>query len=331
MWETSGRLLRLLALLQQRHGWSADQLGRQLGVTARTVRRDIAQLREGGYPIESTFGTGGGYYLDPGTALPPIVIDADEAVAVQLALRAAKMHREYRDELLDTVSEKISAVMPGKLDSTMEALYRHADFLDISHLAGMAIDAPPPLLLIRLARACRERRRVDAEFSDPVGRVISRRIEPLRLAYSRGAWHAVVFLLESAEWKVIPLERFRRVAITSVVSVPRREPAMDLDRFVREHTGAPALRQYVVRIERDLSRVRRWVLPAWGRVERAGEGSSVIRITAPDSDAVARWLLLLDADVEVLEPEDLKLAFAELAARASRASGRETELPSEVA
>ncbi|RLP77545.1 WYL domain-containing protein [Mycetocola tolaasinivorans] len=325
MWETSGRLLRLLALLQQQRGWSAEQLAAHLAVTGRTVRRDVARLREGGYPIQSTYGTGGGYRMEPGTALPPLLIDADEAVAVRLALQAARVHRDHRDELLETVSDKIEAVMPGRLDSTMEALYRHADFLDISRFAGMTIDAPPPLVLIRLARACRERRRVDVEFSDSLGRVSIRRIEPLRLAYSRGAWHAVVYMLDTAEWRVIGLDRFRRIAVTAVASFPRQQPATDLDRFVREHTTVRGLRDYVIWVGLGEAAVRRWVLPAWGRVEAAQEGGSIVRITAPDTHAVARWILLLNTEVRVREPAELREAFALLSKRAGRASGRESD------
>lgn len=87
MWDTPGRMLRLLALLQRRRDWNAEQLAEELDVTPRTVRRDIGRLRELGYPITTVLGAGGGYQLEAGATLPPLMFDTDEAVAVMVSLR----------------------------------------------------------------------------------------------------------------------------------------------------------------------------------------------------------------------------------------------------
>jgi predicted DNA-binding transcriptional regulator YafY len=87
--ETSVRLLRLLALLQSRRDWSGAELADRLGVTTRTVRSDVERLRTLGYQVDSHRGTGGGYRLGAGSALPPLLLDDDEAVAVAVGLQAA--------------------------------------------------------------------------------------------------------------------------------------------------------------------------------------------------------------------------------------------------
>ena len=90
MTDTAGRLLRLLPLLAARPSWCGDELAARLGVTTRTVRRDIDRLRELGYPVHAIPGRQGGYALGPGGArLPPLLLDEDSAVAVALGLRAA--------------------------------------------------------------------------------------------------------------------------------------------------------------------------------------------------------------------------------------------------
>ncbi|MGH3431532.1 MAG: helix-turn-helix transcriptional regulator, partial [Thermocrispum sp.] len=81
MWETSARLLKLLSLLQTHRDWSGADLAGRLGVTTRTVRRDVDRLRELGYPVHATRGAAG-YRLGAGSALPPLLLDDDEAVAV---------------------------------------------------------------------------------------------------------------------------------------------------------------------------------------------------------------------------------------------------------
>src|ERR1700716_4051498 len=89
MLETSARLLRLLSLLQTQRDWTGPQLAQRLGVTTRTVRNDVERLRHLGYPVDATPGVGGGYRLGLGAALPPLLLDDDEAVAVAIGVRAA--------------------------------------------------------------------------------------------------------------------------------------------------------------------------------------------------------------------------------------------------
>ena len=83
------RLLRLLSMLQGGGTWSGPELAHHLGVTVRTVRRDVERLRELGYPVESVTGPAGGYRLRAGTAMPPLLLDEDEAIAIAVGLRTA--------------------------------------------------------------------------------------------------------------------------------------------------------------------------------------------------------------------------------------------------
>src|SRR4051795_6850589 len=85
----AARLLELLSLLQSRPHWSAPQLADRLGVTERTVRRDVTRLRDLGYPVDADVGRTGGYQLGAGGALPPLLLTDDEAVAVAMGLRGA--------------------------------------------------------------------------------------------------------------------------------------------------------------------------------------------------------------------------------------------------
>src|SRR5256886_9051411 len=89
MLKTSARLLRLLSVLQSRRHWSGNDLSERVGVDPRTIRRDIDRLRELGYAVEASPGLGGGYQLKPGSSLPPVLLDDDEAVAGAVAVPAA--------------------------------------------------------------------------------------------------------------------------------------------------------------------------------------------------------------------------------------------------
>src|ERR1700759_4821348 len=131
MANTSTRTLRLLSLLQTRRYWPGGELAGRLGVSPRTLRRDVDRLRELGYPVEAQRGADGGYQLAAGAALPPLVVDDDEAVAVAVALRtaAASSASGAAEAGEDTVAEasvralaKLTQVMPGRLRRHVEAL-----------------------------------------------------------------------------------------------------------------------------------------------------------------------------------------------------------------
>src|SRR5204862_4629297 len=89
MIETSSRLLELLSLLQARRDWPGGELADRLEVSGRTIRRDVERLRQLGYPVESLTGPAGGYRLRAGAAMPPLLLDDDEAIAIAVGLRTA--------------------------------------------------------------------------------------------------------------------------------------------------------------------------------------------------------------------------------------------------
>jgi predicted DNA-binding transcriptional regulator YafY len=116
MLNTSARLLRLLSLLQSRRYWAGSELAEELEVTARTLRRDVDRLRTLGYPVNSTSGMAGGYRLGAGAALPPLLLDDDEAVAVSVCLRtAAGGTVEGMEEAAVRALAKLEQVLPSRL------------------------------------------------------------------------------------------------------------------------------------------------------------------------------------------------------------------------
>jgi predicted DNA-binding transcriptional regulator YafY len=156
MWETSERLLRLLALLQRSRSWSADQLAEELAVTERTVRRDVARLRQLGYPVTSIHGAGGGYELEAGAALPPLMFDEAEAVATVLALQDAATTSSTADASAAlSALGKIHGAMPQRLRTATVALTDHSTSLKLGNLIGASSTALSIETLVTLAQACR--------------------------------------------------------------------------------------------------------------------------------------------------------------------------------
>src|SRR6187549_1919703 len=87
--DASARLLRLLSLLQTPRDWTGTELAARLEVSTRTVRNDVERLRSLGYPVHASRGAIGGYRLEAGATLPPLLLDDDEAIAVAVGLGSA--------------------------------------------------------------------------------------------------------------------------------------------------------------------------------------------------------------------------------------------------
>src|SRR5437879_801282 len=160
MWETPGRLLRLLSLLQSRRDWSGQDLASRLGVSTRTVRNDMERLRGLGYPVESTRGVAGGYRLGAGATLPPLLLDDEEAVAVAVGLRtAAGGSVAGIEETSVRALAKLEQVLPSRLRQRVSALSTATVPIV---LEGPTVD---PEVLTLLAGACSGHERLRFDFT----------------------------------------------------------------------------------------------------------------------------------------------------------------------
>ena len=152
MLDASARLLRLLSMLQVRPDWKGAELARRLDVTTRTLRRDVQRLRSLGYPVHATPGVAGGYRLGAGAALPPLLLDDDEAVAVSLRTAASHTVTGIEETALRALA-KLEQVLPPRLRERTAALQ-----MATVSLPGLA-PTVDPAALTAIARACRSRRR----------------------------------------------------------------------------------------------------------------------------------------------------------------------------
>jgi predicted DNA-binding transcriptional regulator YafY len=173
---TTERVLRLLGLLQQRPVWTGPELAARLGVTTRSIRRDIERLRSLGYPVNATQGVGGGYQLGAGRALPPLLLDDEEAIATAVSLRlAAGGTVAGASEAAVRTLAKLDQVLPARLRAEVRALHDA-----IVTLEGGRIEVDADALL-SLARACRDTVRVEFGYAGRAQEPGERRVEPYQL------------------------------------------------------------------------------------------------------------------------------------------------------
>jgi len=320
---TAERLLRLLSLFTVRRSWGGDELAQRLGVTPRTIRRDVERLRELGYQVRAVPGPYGGYELGAGAGLPPLLLDDDAAVAVAVGLRAVAggavggMEGAGMEEAAVRAAAVIERVLPGRLRARVDAL-RAA----VVPLRGVRPDAAAvrPETLALLALACRDGERIRFGYTDAEGTASSRHAEPYRLVVTARHWYLVARDLDKGEWRSFRLDRLERPHPTGQRSRPADPP--DAARFVAEGIASGAYRyqaKVLVAAPADVVAAR---IPGLGAVVEAVSESACLVISGSNSlDMIALHFASLDLPFTPLEPPELRARCAALSGRLGEAAG----------
>lgn len=315
----TARLLRLLSLLQNRREWSGAELAGRLDVTGRTVRRDVQQLRELGYPIEGTTGTGGGYRLRSGRDLPPLLLDDEEAIAVVAGLRtAAGAGIAGVDEASVRALAKLEQLLPARLRSQMDAAAEVTTAVAVP--AGPELD---PATLGCVAAACRDHEVLAFEYRTRQGAGGRRRAEPHSLVVVTGLWYLVGYDLGREAWRVFRLDRIREPSPTRNHFVPRPLPAAGAADLLRERLReAPYRYQVTATVHLPAATVRDRLprlLP--GRLQELDAETCRVELGDDALGAVVADLARLDTDLRLEGPPETLNAI-ERAARRLAAGAR---------
>ncbi|MCW3814300.1 YafY family transcriptional regulator [Micromonospora sp. DR5-3] len=312
---TTERVLRLLALLQRRASWTAAELAAELGVTDRSVRRDVERLRAIGYPVHATAGVGGGYQLGAGSRLPPLLLDDEEAIATAVSLRLASGGTVAgAGEAALQALAKLDQVMPPRLRAEVRAVHGATETLTGP---GVQIDAE---LLVTLARACRDAVRVRFRYAGRDGGQRERMVEPVRMVTTGRRWYLMAWDVDRDDWRTFRLDRMREVVATTWRFRPREHP--DPVAYVqRSVTEAPYRYLARVRVHARSDQVPELVPPQVGRVEDDDDGWCVLVVGGETLDWLAAQVARLGFEAEVLEPPELRAAIALLARRLAAMAG----------
>jgi len=302
-----GRLLRLLSLLQQRARWSGPALADRLGVTTRTVRRDVDRLRALGYPVDAGPGVAGGYRLGTGASMPPLLLDDDEAtaIAIALGLSAGGAIQGVEEPALAALA-KLDRLLPSHLRARVDAVRRTT--MPIGGADRVAAD-----LLVTVARAAAEQDRLRITYVDRDGRRTERRVDPFRLVSTGRRWYLVAFDVDRDDWRTLRADR-----IADVVSTGHRfrlEDPPDVVELLSRASGVSPYR-YAARVvvHADPEIVGDKVPPTVGLVEAHPDGA-LLTIGADDLPFLAGHLVALDLPFEVLDPPELRELLLRAGAR----------------
>ncbi|RSM48450.1 transcriptional regulator [Actinoplanes sp. ATCC 53533] len=319
--KTSARLLSLLSLLQARRDWPGGLLAERLEVSPRTVRRDVDRLRELGYPIRTFKGPDGGYRLDAGAQLPPLLFDDDQAIAIAVALQLATASGAGIQEGAARALNTIRQVMPGRL--------RHR----IDTLLVTAVEQPttrrePPLdstVLTALGGAVHTHEVLRFDYPPAAAGTDAppRRVEPHHLVTWKGRWYLVAWDLDRADWRIFRADRITPRTPTGPRFAPRHLPAADVATFVTARfrgSSDSAAWPCVGEVILDLPAAAVAAHTHDGLVEELGADRCRLLQGSWSWPGLAAALGRFDADIEVIGPAALKVACADLARRYAKAA-----------
>lgn len=328
---TSSRLLVLLSLLGARAHWSGTDLADRLAVSTRTLRRDVETLRGLGYPVHADKGPDGGYRLGRGGRLPPLLLDDEQAVAVAVALQTAPTTVAGLDDAIARALRSITAIMPAALRAEAEAMHltsiRNVWEFTAAPIAagtlkavGAAVRRGHQLRFDYLTPTGTRLHPSDPDFTPPL------LVEPHHLVAWAGRWYLVAHTPATGDWGIYRADRIHPHTPTGVAFARRELPDTDVARYVmtsHDRGDTPAQWQCTGVVVMDLPAdvVARWA-PGGSVVEHLDATRTRLTLGAWSWAGVAGLLATFDADIEIIEPDELSVACAALARRYARAGRR---------
>ena len=314
---TSSRLLTLLSLLQGRRDWPGGELADRLGVSGRTIRRDVERLRDLGYPVESMTGPAGGYQLRAGTAMPPLLLDDDEAIAIAVGLRtAAGASIDGIEETSVRALVKLEQVLPSHLRRRVSALQNATTTL--TRPGGPTVD---PQCLTTIAAACRDHERIRFAYTARDKADSRREVEPHALVNAGRRWYLVAWDCGREGWRTFRLDRVAKPASSGVRFAPRTIPGRDAAAFVQRGLSEASYR-YEARVTlhapAEELRKRRWL---GGTVEPIDDSRCLFRTSDDNLDWLAMRIAMLGFEFECHGPPELVEHLREMGERVGRGVG----------
>jgi predicted DNA-binding transcriptional regulator YafY len=309
MLETSARLLKLLSLLQTHRDWSGSDLAERLGVTQRTVRRDVDRLRELGYPVHATRGSAG-YRLGAGAVLPPLLLDDDEAVAIAIGLRTATASSVAGiEETSLRALAKLEQVLPSHLRHRVSTLQQATVRVAAT---GPRVD---PDTLLAISEAVRRRERLRFDYGD-----VMRTVEPHTLVNFGRHWYLVAWDVDRQDWRTFRIDRLVPKNQTGPRFEPRAAPDGDVTAYLsrRLSTGPwPAKATVTMHLPAEVMAQRVW--PGMGFVEPKDDRTCLLHLGAPSYADLAWMVTASGVDFTAAGPPEFADALRALGERCLRA------------
>ncbi len=307
MYNPTMRLLTILELLQSRAEVSGQELAQKLEVEERSIRRYIMMLRDLGIPIEGERGRHGGYSLQPGFRLPPLMFNKDEITAVMLGLMLLQELGKDSIPAIDSAIAKIKRVLPDELRQSTAALHESLVMDDVTY----GVDSVQNDFLTRLSTAVDSATCVVIRYESASGEETERMIAPYGIVLHGRLWYVPAFCYRRNDMRVFRMDRILDIEST-------RQHFTKADDFdARDYVLNSLARQsgtytFEVLFDAPLRTVQEVIPPTLATLERSGK-KTLMRCYSDDPDWLARFLAQIQLPYTILETDELREAHQALA------------------
>ncbi|HIY85331.1 MAG TPA: YafY family transcriptional regulator [Candidatus Yaniella excrementavium] len=301
------RVLEVLNALSTGRVLRACDLAVRFNTSERTVRRDIADLREQGYRIDAAPGVGGGYVAPIGAVLPPLQFSPHEAFTIAMALRtlAGQGIPDSDSEAAPQPAHHVESAM-CKLGSVLPSGIV-AELTRASHAITSARGNEPavPLdILVSIASAVAGHRLIDLNYLGGT-QDGERRVEPYRIVVFGAHWYVFAWDVRRLDWRTFRLDRIQHVHTTTFEFRPR--PTPDPVEFVRERVVHSVYQTTVkVRVYASAEQVSARVPARAATVTPVSIGECELVIGGDVPEWLVAFLLQLGHPFTILEPDSFR-------------------------
>lgn len=320
----TARILALLSLLQAHRHWRGSELADRLGVSERTVRRDVERLRDLGYPVDAEPGVDGGYRLAVGANVPPLVIEDDEAVALFIGLRSAALSSvEGVSEATVALMAKVGQIMPDRLRRRVDALGQSVEFMS----AAPSDSSVPIASLTVLSQGCRDQEEVRFDYRSRQDESTSRLVQPHQLVSAGRRWYLVAWDVRRDDWRTFRVDRMDTPTLAGARFERGILPAEDAAAFIKQsiralragHEATVVVSASLV----ELESISRWLNTQPVPIDHH---QSRILLVAETSGRLASMIAMLALDYDIVDidaADDVRDQIATVAGRLQRSIERD--------
>lgn len=300
-------MLTLLGHLENRGTWSGTELAELLGVSARTLRRDIDRIRSLGYIVEADAGPGGGYALGRGQVLPPLLLDDEQALAVALALLrlATSVDGPMADTALAALA-RLHSLLPNAVHERLKLLRQSTSFVTNDAEIGT---------LLECSDAIRRQLRAEFSYTDRNGMQTTRRVEPHRLVIRNRTWLLLAFDLSRDDWRSFRLDRITCFTIGTWHFAERAGVEEALGQLEQPIPVSAWKHQVEVEIAASRVEIEKAIPYLTSYLVEIAEARTILTAGAANPDEAAWWLSRIPFEFRVLGDSAVVEAVAQLAER----------------
>lgn len=206
---------RLIGLLRSEDYWKTSDLRDQLGVSQRTLMRELAELRQAGYPIESDRGRGGGIRLDGRWGIERLNLNHQEVVELLLSLAVMEsLQSPLLTSNLKAIKQKLFQAFPQKQRSTVSNIRKRIMIGDNAKANVLSqYVAPQQSISNSIAEAFLQRTCLEIEYESEAGERTLRVIEAQYILLNWPIWYILAWDHLRTSSRVFRIDRIKNARI----------------------------------------------------------------------------------------------------------------------